>query len=64
MPPFGRETLQRLGKPGSPATVAKVRATIDRLLRLNLISRVANAPVAVDELLLAEYLRRDNDAAF
>lgn len=57
--------MQRLGKPGSsPATVAKVRATIDRLLRLNLISRVANAPVAVDELLLAEYLRRDNDAAF
>lgn len=58
-PPFGRETLQQLGSAdGRPATVAKVRAAIDRLLRLNLLSRVANGPVAVDDPLLGEYLRK------
>ncbi|MEO5738561.1 MAG: hypothetical protein ABIQ82_14035 [Variovorax sp.] len=58
-PPMGRETLEFLGQLGAgPATVAKVRSAIDRLLRINLVSKMANAPVAVDDPLLAEYLRQ------
>ena len=59
LPPMGRETLDAIAKlnGGKVATVAKVRAAIDRLLRHNLASKLAGGPVVVDDPLLAEHLR-------
>lgn len=58
-PPLGRETLETITRlsAGKVATVAKVRAAIDRLLRHNLVSKSAGGPVVVDDPLLGEYLR-------
>lgn len=59
LPPMGRETLDAMTKlnAGKIATVAKVRAAIDRLLRQNLVSKILSGPLVVDDPLLAEYLR-------
>jgi hypothetical protein len=65
LPPLGRETLDAITglNAGKTATVAKVRAAIDRLLRHNLVNKVANGPVVVDDPLLAEYLRAQQTTA-
>ncbi len=57
-PPLGRETLDELAKvQGGHATVAKVRAAIERLRRAGLLARAGNGPTAVDDPLFAEYLQ-------
>jgi hypothetical protein len=63
-PPLGRETLEVITRlsAGKVATVAKVRAAIDRLLRHNLVSKSASGPVIVDDPLLGEYLRANQIA--
>jgi hypothetical protein len=59
LPPMGRETLDAITKlhAGKVTTVAKVRASIDRLLRRHLVGKTAGGPVVVDDPLLAEFLR-------
>jgi uncharacterized protein len=56
-PPQGRETLDALSKVlGAPATVAKVRAAIERLRRAGLVTKAGGGPPAIDDPLFAEYL--------
>jgi hypothetical protein len=59
MPPFGRETLNRLGElQAEPATVAKVRAAIERLRKAGLLSKSGHGQttLTLDDPLMAQYL--------
>jgi uncharacterized protein len=59
--PLGRafigEASQMLG---TPTTIAKLRATLDRLRRMGLIRRDAGGPAAIEDPLFSEYLERSN----
>jgi uncharacterized protein len=56
-PPQGRETLGALSKVlGAPATVAKVRAAVERLRRAGLVTKAGGGRPAIDDPLFAEYL--------
>jgi hypothetical protein len=58
LPPLGRENLEQLGQvQGEPATIAKVRAAIERLRRVGLLARTGSGPTVVDDPLFAEYLQ-------
>jgi hypothetical protein len=53
----GRETLDALSKVlGAPATVAKVRAPVERLRRAGLVTKAGSGPPAIDTPLFAECL--------
>jgi hypothetical protein len=57
-PPLGRDTLQQLPPVGGrAATIAKVRAAIERLRKAGVLSKAASGATAVDDPLFAEYLR-------
>lgn len=58
LPPTGRAMLEVLeslqhGKP----TLAKVRASLERLRRAGILAKPLGSPVMIDDALLAEYLR-------
>jgi uncharacterized protein len=57
MPPMGRETLKLLttGK-GQIATVAKVRAAVERLRKAGIVTKDGGDGLKVEDRLLAEYL--------
>jgi uncharacterized protein len=56
-PPMGKETLDALAAlPGGPPTIARVRAAIERLRRVGLLTRTVGGPVAIEDPLLGEYL--------
>ncbi|MGJ7506560.1 hypothetical protein [Variovorax sp. GT1P44] len=57
MPPMGKATFDELEKvlPGK-ATPAKARASVERLRRAGILTKVLGGPVAIDDALLAEYL--------
>lgn len=57
IPPLGRESLAMLttGK-GSVATVAKVRAAIERLRKAGLVTKDGTEGVQIEDRLLSEYL--------
>lgn len=56
---YARETLAGLPvvRGGPPATVARVRAALERLRRAGLVTKDGTGRLAVDDPLMAEYLR-------
>ena len=58
LPPMGRDTLVALARlTGARATVAKVRAAIERLRRSGLVARAGAGATRIDDALFAEYLQ-------
>lgn len=62
--PLGRDTQQWLARvQAEPPTPAKVRAAIERLRRAGLVARAGARGTAIDDPLLADYLRAGAAAA-
>lgn len=60
LPPMSRDTLKLLASiPGSKPTVAKVRASIEKLRRVGLLSK-NSAGAQIDDPLFSEFLARRN----
>jgi uncharacterized protein len=64
LPVYGRDTLSSLPSTGGAApTVSKVRASLERLRKAGLVSKNESGGLAVDDPLLAEFLRAKQGAA-